>query len=248
MQRTLLTRSGYWQVYYAAAGKEAAAPLEPSSFARFVQAQCMPTREQRLRMTVLDLGCGNGRDVLFYAAQGVRRAHGIDAAAPGIEIAKAERKARQLHNATFTAMDFRILLDERAKADPAGVPIYSPEADIVTLRFVLHAVDAALAARLLRWIVDHVLPPAREKGEGGWLCIEARSRRDPMAQKGTPVPGERDAYTYAGGHYRRFLCMDTLRAELETGLGLVIVHAEERAGLAPLGTDDPVLIRILARK
>ena len=80
-------------------------------------------------------------------------------------------------------------------------------------------------------------------GQGGELHVECRSINDPMARKGEVIsPTER-----IHGHYRRFLVMDELVARLADA-GFVVESSLESNGLAVFGDEDPVVIRILAKK
>ena len=49
------------------------------------------------------------------------------------------------------------------------------------------------------------------------------------------------------GHYRRFIIADELTQKLRDA-GFEITEFTERAGLAKLGDDDPVVIRLVATK
>ncbi len=80
---------------------------------------------------------------------------------------------------------------------------------------------------------------------GGLLLIEVRSVKDKMCGKGTPVEGEKDAWIYT--HYRRFIRQNELLAEL-LSLGFKIDYVIESDGLAIYKDDDPVVIRVHARK
>lgn len=77
----------------------------------------------------------------------------------------------------------------------------------------------------------------------GLFFIECRSINDPLARQGEVIsPTER-----IHGHYRRFIVADELeRRLLDSGFG--IVDMLESNGLARLGDDDPVVIRVTARR
>lgn len=66
-----------------------------------------------------------------------------------------------------------------------------------------------------------------------------------MYGKGIQCSEDSDAWT--NGHYRRFIRRDQLVEELEQ-LGFTIVCEDERAGVAVFDSDDPVVVRIIARK
>jgi len=81
------------------------------------------------------------------------------------------------------------------------------------------------------------LPP------GGALHIECRSINDPLARKGEVISKNERIF----GHYRRFIIAEELRASLET-LGFETEYIEEDDGVARLGDDDPVVLRICASR
>ena len=186
--------------------------------------------------TLVELGCGNGRDALWLAGRlalvvAVDQAH---SSVSRLTAAVAEHPELAPH-VRFVQADFTAL----PRRDEAPLSVASGSGvQCVYARFTLHAVDAPSASRALRWAW-------RELAPGGLLALEARSVLGAMYGQGDAVPGERDAFVL--GHYRRFLRRDEMCAELRQ-LGFELEHVDERAGLAPYGTDDPVLLRILARK
>jgi SAM-dependent methyltransferase len=191
----------------------------PSSFAQW----CM----ERLRpdLDLFELGCGNGRDARFFAERGLRvtACDRSDVAIAALTAAASSRAFR--HPPVFLV------------ADMASLPAPPAPLDVVYSRFTLHAVPADAASSALAWSHRSLAP-------GGRLVIEARSVAGSLYGKGTEV--ERDAFIH-DGHYRRFLRRDELLAEL-TALGFTIDEAIESAGLAIYKDDDPVVIRVLARR
>lgn len=79
---------------------------------------------------------------------------------------------------------------------------------------------------------------------GGKLFIEVRSVKDPLFGKGRQL--EHNAFFY-DNHYRRFIVLAELVAELERN-GFLVEYAEEQRGFAPYGNDDPPVIRVVAVK
>lgn len=70
-----VTERNYWDHYYATHRSEGA--KLPSQFAVFVLGELDSIR------SVVELGCGNGRDSIFFASRGLR-VLGIDASSAGI--------------------------------------------------------------------------------------------------------------------------------------------------------------------
>lgn len=202
-------RTGHWNAYYSTAG---AAPIQPSSYAVDCASQMKPGS------TVLDVGCGNGRDSAYFASLGLVTT-GIDASDQAVAIC---REAHVAPNLTFKA----------GKLDKIGLEPAS--LDAIYCRFVLHAMTEqeedifiATSRRLLK--------------DGGKLFIECRSLNDPMSRKGEVISKTERIF----GHYRRFIVKEDLDRKIERA-GLRIEASTEAGGLSPLGEDNPVLIRLTA--
>jgi hypothetical protein len=119
-----------------------------------------------------------------------------------------------------------------------GVDMYAPEKyikmsfnqffdthtsryDIAYCRFVLHAIPEYLENTLLDWCAEHV----------GELAIECRSSKG-------QVP--------SNDHFRRLIDPDKLQSSLSKR-GYQIKYFLEDTGLAPYGSEDPVIIRVICR-
>ena len=79
---------------------------------------------------------------------------------------------------------------------------------------------------------------------GGKLFIEVRSVKDPLFGKGRQL--EHNAFFY-DNHYRRFIVLEELVAELEE-CGFLVEYAKDSKGFAPYGNEDPSVIRVVARR
>jgi len=229
----------YWDRFYSHNDR---IPTTPTTFAQLV----LPWLESTLSScSLVELSCANGRDALWFAARGVQRVVALDLSHSSI--ARLQAAIDQSHSHSDSGMSSNGLADHVTfvEADfsnlPTNVqeaPLAIPTVNVVYSRFTLHAIDAQAQARALRWAWS-ALP------KGGLLAIEVRSVLGSLYGKGTPVKGERDAFVH--GHYRRFLRHDELTAELR-GLGFEIAYDDERSGVAVFGDDDPVVLRVIARK
>lgn len=213
------TEDEYWNQFYSHAHHELEAP---SSFALHV-VEAM-AQGQRL----FELGCGNGRDALFFASRGLQ-VTACDRSRVAVETLKARPDlGRFRHRPEFLVADFAEL-DQAFRPGPGEAP------DLVYSRFTLHAVPADVQAAALGWSRRALRP-------GGRLLIEVRSVKGSLYGKGEPV--ERDAFIH-DGHYRRFVRIEELTSEL-SALGFAIESATEASGVAVYRDDDPVVIRLVA--
>jgi len=214
-----VTESAYWDEYYSHGRPDIE---EPSSFARHCRARVASDQ------LLFELGCGNGRDALFFAHQGLNV---IACDQSAVAIAKLDARpdlSRFRHRPSFITADFAALPQQ-----------HRGEVDFVYSRFSMHATTAATASAALAWTAASLRP-------GATLLLEARSVRGSLYGCGLAVAGERDAFIH-DGHYRRFLRSEELSAEL-TSLGLTIDELVEADGLAMFRDDDPVVIRVVATR
>ncbi|MBR5166518.1 MAG: class I SAM-dependent methyltransferase [Salinivirgaceae bacterium] len=202
----------YWDAFYKTNRPES---MEMSLFARFAM-KWLP-----LGSSIVDMGCGNGRDSLFFAKNGMH-VLGVDASSTAINLLNN----LQHPNAEFICGDF--ISDAR---------IYSRNYDCFYSRFTLHAISFEQQKQF----VANVFNSLNHKG---MFMIEVRGVNDPKFGQGEFV--ERNAYIL-DGHYRRFIVMEEILTELIT-MGFVIKYAEENTGFAPYGDENPEIIRIIAKR
>ncbi len=203
--------SAYWNQYY----KNRVCPEEPSAFARYVSTLVEPGKR------MVELGCGNGRDAVFFAARGLD-VTAVDMSREAVD----QLRSRRIANAAFLCGDF------------VNSEIHRPESyDYAYSRFTIHSINRGQEQVLLNNLFRGLRP-------GGKLFIEVRGVNDPLFGKGKQV--ERNAYFY-DNHYRRFIVLDELTDSLEQR-GFRVEYAQERTGFAPYGNDDPPVIRVVAAK
>lgn len=205
-------RAGYWNSYY----ESSLAPLEPSSFAQHVIGIIsLPHAD------ILEVGCGNGRDAIFFSSRG-HNVTALDKSEGAISFCVNSHPASGVEflNGTLSSLKKR-----------RGLAF-----DVIYSRFCLHAMTLPEEAEFVTCAFDLL------RADGS-LLIECRSINDPLARKGEVLsPTER-----IHGHYRRFIIPDELTAKLGHA-GFKVISISESNGLAKFGDEDPVVIRMVARK
>ena len=205
----------YWDSFY----KKGNTYNAPSKFAEYVLKYTKSGRK------LLELGCGNGRDSLFFASKKLHVV-GIDSAQ---EIINKLREDNEKEDALFVCDDFTI-----------ASTLYQQQYDYCYSRFTLHAINEKQQESLLKNVYNSL----KTSKEGGYFFIEVRSINDEIFGKGE-LAG-RNAYVYEG-HYRRFIVKTELEEQLKE-YGFAIIETAEERKFAPFGDQDPLIIRIVAKK
>lgn len=122
----------YWKNFY-----QQPQTREPTDFARFCRAK-MPTGAR-----VIDFGCGNGRDSLYFAAQGFPVV-GVDENLPSIEISPSPKNTLDFQKSSLT--DY--ILAGKESENGAYRPC---DYDVVYSRFFLHAIELEEIDHFIRW-------------------------------------------------------------------------------------------------
>ncbi len=198
----------FWESFYS----NKKGTLNPSPFAVFLM------ENFSINGNMVELGCGNGRDSLYFADQNIK-VLGIDQCKSIV----SELNALDRENTEFKAADFTNL------TDLGGF-------DTVYSRFTLHSVNKKQASNTMRWAYQSL-------EQRGKFCIEVRSIHDDFCGEGKEV--EKDAFVT--DHYRRFIRLDEIVNELME-IGFSIEYKIESTGLAKYKNEDPSVIRIIAVK
>lgn len=205
----------YWENIYAKQSENE----KPSLFAFYV-AETINMKGKSL----IELGCGSGRDAIFFANANASQVVAIDQCDNIIKL--LQQRFQQISNLDFKCLDFTSLDDMK--------PF-----DIVYSRFTLHSISKEQEKNVLRWAFRNLHP-------GGKLCIEVRGQRNEIYKVGTPVEGEPNAFIL-NDHYRRFIHFETFCEELKD-LGFGLDYAKEDKGFAPYNGTDETYIRVIASK
>jgi len=201
-------KQDYWELYYSNL-PEPIRPL-PSQFAIFVAGELKSPHR------VIDFGCGNGRDSLFFSSYG-HRTIGVDASETAVKHC-ARLAERFGENADFVTSDVQ-------NPDLAGRILTSLGPTAVYARFFLHAITEAEEQSFLR--CANTLTTT-----GDVMAVEYRTMRDLSMPKTTKR------------HYRRF--MDPVVFHLAAQRhGFQVRYAVEGFGFAKHNEDDAYVARCL---
>jgi tellurite methyltransferase len=166
------------------------APLEPSSFAKFILDREIPGD------TLIDLGSGNGRDT--YALANRYKARGVDPAT----------FPDRTDWACFARAPWQSMAEE------------IKQADIVYSRFFLHSITPEEVAEIIRLTPRYFIAEARHVGDNPAVYPEHERH-------------------YVDGQ----LLLDILADN-----GFVVHFYEMGRGLAPYKNEDPLLMRVIAKR
>ncbi|WP_010551922.1 class I SAM-dependent methyltransferase [Brachybacterium paraconglomeratum] len=130
----------------------------------------------------IDLGCGEGGDVLWLAEQGWT-ALGLDISATAVGRARDEAAARSLDGASFEAVDLDAWEPEPASADLVTASFFQSNVALDRIAILRRAMTALRpGGRLVT--VSHAAPPSWAKDHPAKMV----SVPEEAAQLGTPAP------------------------------------------------------------
>lgn len=199
----------YWEQYY----ETHQLPASPSTFSVFVSDYLKSGH------TLVELGCGNGRDSLHFGEN--LKVIAVDQCENEVKFLNSKFSSENL---TFFAGDFTNL----KKFDSSIEYIYS--------RFTFHSVDEESETRTLQWVYDSL-------NDNGLFFVELRSIKDELCGSGQKVAEN----AYVTDHYRRFSNKNELEKKIKE-VGFEIIYIIEDKGLAIYKDEDPVVIRVVAKK
>ncbi len=200
----------YWNQYYI---KPPEILGKPSDFAVSIANEMIPGKQ------LLELGCGNGRDSLFFLEKGMF--------VTGVDVSDAAiRNLQSLVDMSDKAM---FVCDDFVKCRA----VFQRQYDYIYSRFTLHAITDSQEDELLRNIKDAMIANSK-------LYIETRTIHDDIYGMGKEVAPNSFIFE---GHFRRFIDPAILEKKL-IRLGYKILRMEEGRGFSKTATSDPFLLRV----
>jgi SAM-dependent methyltransferase len=180
-----------------------------------------------LPSTVVDIGCGDGRDSYAFAGAGRTKVTGLDRSHVGVR--QATKKAEQMgYGATlsFRACDVGNADKLRATLQAART---GDEPMIFYARFFLHSIPEDIQRALMGVVAECARP-------GDHFAAEFRTDKDEAIQK------------VHGNHYRRFQNGPAFGRSLRETYGFTPLLEQEGNGFSPYKGEDPQLYRVIARR
>lgn len=211
-------KADYWREFY----RNASIPVVPSQFAVFAIAELAAAD------VIVDIGCGSGRDSLFFARQGLR-VIGVDGSQSAVETCSTRATDTGLDNASFVCADVgsadfgKTLASQIAEASPDKAPTPAGYA-----RFFIHALTEEEEHGFLAGTYEALAPTK------GLLALEFRTHRDREQVKVTP------------DHFRRFVDAFSFINRAQA-IGYTLEYFVEGFGFAKHKTDDAHVARCILR-
>lgn len=212
MSSSLSANATYWNEFYSK--NQDARLAVPSQFAAFVLPGALASGIGQ----VIDFGCGNGRDAIFFGRYGVPTL-GLDASSNAVD--EARRLAADLR-VGVSAVDF--VVRDRLEFDDVFTQSMLQE-DLATLlysRFVLHSIDDSQQSDLISSVSK-----ARSVRQ---VCLEYRTLNDKLLPKEMP-------------HHQRRFVDPTSTAEQFLKAGFRLGYQSIGTGFAVWGTEDAHVAR-----
>ncbi len=203
----------YWEEYY----KNQSPGNYPSDFAKY----CSNIYKLNDHGTIYDIGCGNGRDTIFFSSKSIP-AIGVEQSENAIE----QNKLKIINQKT----NLKFIVGNFTNFDYS---LYSKSFSIYS-RFTLHAINYEEEKLFFK----HIFKLKKLKN----LFIEVRTINDDLYGKGTKI----GKHEYITSHYRRFIDPKILKSQIQDFFH--IDYFEESRGFSKTDNDDPVLLRLVCRR
>lgn len=200
----------YWDNYY----KEKVTPDFPSSFAEYCVRR-IPYKTTK----ILDVGCGNGRDSLYFGDK-----------FPSINVVGVDYSIEAVNKINLAGKSNVRAICHDLNEDRSIIDWISP--DVIYCRFFLHTIELKLQKQLLRKFLNNA----------NCIFIECRSINDKDKTKygQKMIFPEGNTNYFGDDHYRRLVNPDDLSSYLQA---CRCYSVREKAGWAITTKENPLIIR-----
>ena len=175
---------------------------------------------------LIDLGCGNGRDSIFFFKNKLN----VVSIDQSLKKNLILNKIQSNENNTKNKISF--FKDDFIKFDYKKIN----EINVFYSRWTIHSISKKQEDKLFAVIEKNL-------NTSGYFCIEVRTINDPLFGQGTFV--EKNAYFT--DHYRRFIDPADIKNTIIKH-GFEILFFEESNLFSPSKEDNPVLLRAIVKK
>ena len=212
----------YWARFYAYGHT-----ILPSAFAATVAIELTEPRY------IVDLGCGNGRDSVFFAELG-HRVVGLDFSGKAIDDNERRVRQKKVDDVEFKQVDIgapNALIDVLTRIEDGAMQEKDARGAriVIYARFFFHAISEEEE--------DLVLAALSQCSRSGAMCFfEFRTERDAVGDK------------RFGSHYRRFINIDRFIEKVIAGGSFECFYQVEGQGMAKYFEEDPIVGRVFLRR
>mmetsp|Transcript_8798 Transcript_8798/g.13934 ORF Transcript_8798/g.13934 Transcript_8798/m.13934 type:complete len:245 (-) Transcript_8798:342-1076(-) len=221
--KNITLEKSYWNTFYSKFNIS-----HPSQF-------CVMTAiEAESHRPIVEFGCGNGRDSIYFATHGYK-VYACDLSRPAIE--KNNEKAKKDVKDIDDRLDFMVV-DASDHDDVGGIVKLARSSSggdgagnnvNVYTRFFLHSIDETQQSKFFSALSSAMI-------DGDKLYFEYRCSMDESLDK---VHGKE--------HYRRYIDTPSMMEDMAK-LGFEIVYEMTGRGMAKYKEEDPYVSRVIARK
>jgi tellurite methyltransferase len=218
--KSIKTEEKYWDGFYLENHKGKGFSM-PSQFC------VMCATEIDKHIPIVEFGCGNGRDSIFFARHDFR-VLSMDLSEVAINQNIQKVKSHNLDNVDFfqgsvsNLLLIKDLINKARKYSVSGnLAVYS--------RFFLHSLDEGQEDVFLKTLSDVLV-------RGDICYIEFRDKEDEQIDK-----------TY-DNHYRKFSSLNNIIDKLSSKLGFIVEYSLSSRGVAKYREEDPIVNRIIFKK
>jgi len=201
----------YWNTYY----KNKNLISQPSNFAIFCKKKI-----KNYKGIIYDIGCGNGRDVIFFNKKKIY-CMGIDKSRQAITKSKKKFKIYKNYFLNKNFCDFFSNQIIKKKFS-----VYS--------RFSLHSINYNTEKKLFEAL--------KSQKNLDYLLIESRTLDDDLYGVGKKI----GKHEFISTHYRRFIDPKILKKKLNKNFK--ILYFKKSRGFAKYKKEDPCALRIIAKR
>tara|TARA_B100000029_G_scaffold180213_1_gene177895 strand:+ start:159 stop:797 length:639 start_codon:yes stop_codon:yes gene_type:complete len=201
----------YWESFY-----KKKINFKESTFAKFVYKKI---KNKKLNGTLIDIGCGNGRDSVFFSKKNFK--------VLGIDIAKNAVKNELIYkkkNLTFKKFDIE-------------KNTMSKKFDYIYSRFFLHAINDNTENKLIYLI-------RRLKKKNSYIFFEFRNHKDNIFRN-KKIIKHNQILQFENGHYRRIIDPKKFIEKFFKKIKCKVIYNKSSKNLSVVKKDNPNLTRLI---